>query len=158
MSATAYVVRHADAGDRTTWKGDDALRPLSDKGRWQAGVLPGLLGIQTSIVVLSSPAVRCVETVEPLAAAVGSAVVTESAAAEGMGAAGLRRLITESAADLVVCSHGDVIGALIWELSERGLVGADARFQKASTWRLRCGDGEIIEAVYIPPPKRESRQ
>ena len=31
-----YLLRHADAGDPTAFRGDDAQRPLSDKGRRQA--------------------------------------------------------------------------------------------------------------------------
>lgn len=34
-----YVIRHADAGDREKWTGDDVARPLTDLGRRQARAL-----------------------------------------------------------------------------------------------------------------------
>ena len=54
-------------GDRDDWVGDDRLRPLDGRGRNQASRLPELLGDYEIARVLSSPAVRCVQTVEPLA-------------------------------------------------------------------------------------------
>lgn len=63
------VVPHADAGDRTKWTSDQDLRPLTDVGRTQAATLAGAVGRVDAIV--SSPARRCVETVEPIAAASG---------------------------------------------------------------------------------------
>ena len=38
-----YSIRHASAGDRDTWIGDDRARPLDDQGRQQAAALVELL-------------------------------------------------------------------------------------------------------------------
>ncbi|MET0275894.1 MAG: histidine phosphatase family protein, partial [Acidimicrobiia bacterium] len=66
---TIYLVRHAKAGSRRNWATDDTLRPLSKPGRRQAdAIASGLAGVSVSRLV-SSPFVRCVQTVEPLAAA-----------------------------------------------------------------------------------------
>ena len=43
-----YLVRHAKAGDRAAWKGDDRLRPLSKEGRRQADSLARLLARLTT--------------------------------------------------------------------------------------------------------------
>jgi hypothetical protein len=59
------VVPHAEAGDRTAWRLDQDLRPLTEEGRAQASSLAETVGPVDRIV--SSPARRCVETVEPLA-------------------------------------------------------------------------------------------
>ena len=61
------VIRHASAGDREEWEGDDRLRPLDAKGFAQAARLAQLLDGYEISRVLSSPALRCVQTVEPLA-------------------------------------------------------------------------------------------
>ncbi|MEQ4203970.1 histidine phosphatase family protein [Actinopolymorpha sp. B9G3] len=63
---------HADAGDRTKWTSDQDLRPLTDLGRAQATMLAAAVGRVDAIV--SSPARRCVETVEPIAAASGAEI------------------------------------------------------------------------------------
>ncbi len=68
---TLLLIRHASAGDRDDWVGDDRLRPLDGRGRNQASRLPELLRDYEIARVLSSPAVRCVQTVEPFPALAG---------------------------------------------------------------------------------------
>lgn len=63
------VVPHADAGDRTQWTQDQDLRPLSHLGREQAAHLASAVGVVDA--VFSSPARRCIETVEPIATGSG---------------------------------------------------------------------------------------
>jgi 8-oxo-dGTP diphosphatase len=65
------LVRHARAGHRGDWDGDDHHRPLDERGRAQAAALPELLARFELVRVLSSPADRCVQSVEPLARARG---------------------------------------------------------------------------------------
>ena len=63
----ALLVRHAVAGDRRKWSGDDRLRPLDRRGRRQASALPEALSGFPVSRILTSPAARCIGTVEPLA-------------------------------------------------------------------------------------------
>ena len=65
------ALRHAKAVPREEWKGKDAARPLSSRGRKQASAIVGPLQAFGVRRVISSPAARCVSTVEPLAAALG---------------------------------------------------------------------------------------
>jgi 8-oxo-(d)GTP phosphatase len=76
---TVYLVRHAKAGDREAWEGDDDLRPLSKPGRRQAAGLVDLLRPAGIRRLVSSPAVRCVQTLEPLGEALGLAVELDDA-------------------------------------------------------------------------------
>jgi len=62
-----YLVRHAHAGDKRAWAGPDRLRPLSEPGRREANGLLTQLGDDPITRILSSPTVRCLQTVEPLA-------------------------------------------------------------------------------------------
>lgn len=66
---TLVIVPHADAGDRRAWTDDQDVRPLSPLGRRQAAELAPEVGVVDA--VYSSPARRCVETVEPIAEASG---------------------------------------------------------------------------------------
>lgn len=66
------LVPHADAGDRGKWTADQDLRPLSDLGRTQATTLAEAVGVVDA--VYSSPARRCTETVERIAAQSGVAI------------------------------------------------------------------------------------
>jgi broad specificity phosphatase PhoE len=157
---TVLVVRHGKAGDRERWTGPDRDRPLSKRGRAQAAALALRLpqvadGPITRI--LSSSFVRCRQTVEPLAAAVGLAVKDDEALAEGEPLAAtlalLAMLARQGPGTAVLCSHGDVIGNLVMWLAERGLVAGDLRCTKGSTWIIECGpDGEPTGARYEEAP------
>ena len=63
------LIRHASAGDPEAWIGDDRARPLDERGRAQAAALVELLADHPLARVLTSPYLRCVQTVEPLARA-----------------------------------------------------------------------------------------
>ena len=150
-----WMVRHADAGDRMRWTAPDAERPLSPKGRRQARALVALLvaeGAQRATRVLSSPYVRCVETVEPVAAALGVGVEPEDALAEGNSVESTLELVARNPG-AVMCSHGDVIGDLVLWLDDRRLLGdCEPVWKKASTWVLRLAEGGIAGAEYVLPP------
>ena len=112
-AAPLLVIRHASAGDRDEWRGDDQDRPLDAKGRRQAADLVPLLEPYAVDAVVSSPFKRCVETVEPIAAARGIAVETSGELAEGAGPERTRRLLESLAGSAaVVCGHGSEIEPL----------------------------------------------
>jgi len=103
---TSVLVRHASAGDRDAWDSDDRLRPLDARGRRQAADLVELLSPLGIGRVLSSPYVRCIETVEPLGAKLGLPVEQDERLAEGAGRAALELLREDG---VVCCTHGDVV-------------------------------------------------
>jgi phosphohistidine phosphatase SixA len=110
-----YLVRHAHAGDKRAWTGPDRLRPLSAPGRREAHGLLVQLRDYRITRILSSPAVRCLETVEPLARRRGLPV--EAAEVIGSIPSTLLALLLDPAADeAVVCSHGELIGAALKRL------------------------------------------
>ena len=146
-------MRHADAGNRGEGSGPDELRPLSEKGWRQARGLAHLLGKEKIDKVSSSPYLRCVQTVEPLAEALGLSVQPEERLAEGSSWRDAMAMIAGVELPEVMCSQGDVISGIVDELVRDGIILArDARWQKASTWVLLVKKGEIREASYLPPP------
>jgi 8-oxo-dGTP diphosphatase len=150
-----YLVRHAKAGSRRDWDGPDEGRPLSKKGRRQAEGLVDLLADRPVTSILSSPYVRCVETVQPLADKLGLPVDHVPALAEGAPTAeavGLLRRLAGTTA--VLCSHRDLIPRILDALVEAdGLpLPADYPYPKASTWELEDRDGRWVGARYLPPP------
>jgi broad specificity phosphatase PhoE len=122
------LVRHARAGRRGSAGPDDSLRPLDEKGVRQASALVALLGQRRIGSILSSPYRRCVETVEPLAAAAGLEVELRDELAEGAPGSQVLPLIAGAGeGDIVLCTHGDVIGELI---------GHGRPAKKGSVWVL----------------------
>jgi 8-oxo-dGTP diphosphatase len=106
----SILLRHASAGHRLPWGEDDHLRALDERGQRQAAELVDELvplGIRR---IVSSPYMRCVETVEPLAAALGLEVEQDERLAEGAEDSAAELLREEG---VVACTHGDVIYALL---------------------------------------------
>jgi len=148
-----YVVRHAKAGSRSRWNGDDLERPLSKRGRTQAERLVETLDDARLGTIVSSPSLRCRETVEPLGAQRQLAVVTDDRLAEGAGSDGALVLVGELAGTgAVLCSHGDVISELLDRLRRTGVeLGREPTFEKGSVWELTVGQKKIRRARYLPP-------
>jgi broad specificity phosphatase PhoE len=155
---TILLIRHAHAGDRSRWDGDDRLRPLSDRGHQQASAIVDTFATYPVERILSSPLRRCVQTVEPLADAYGLDIEEEDALVEGASLDRAQRLLREvGSLPTVLCSHGDVIAAVITDLYHREVVGTEQlRWAKGSTWVLErapeTSGPEIARAAYVPPP------
>ncbi len=152
-TGTLYLVRHGAAGDRQSWSGDDALRPLSRRGEMQAAGLAKALGDQRIEAVFTSPYVRCVQTVQPLAEAAGLEVVEHPALAEGEGGKATRDLLRSViGTNAVLCSHGDVIPAVMnWMVNKGMTLKADFDCKKGSTWEITVRGGVFHKARYWPP-------
>ena len=151
---TAYLVRHAKAGDRDDWKEDDRLRPLTKSGRRQADALSESLKKEPIDIILSSPYVRCMQTVEPLAQQRKLPIEPRPDLEEGSGGQSVIRLIQQfKGRNVVLCTHGDVVEELVEGLIARGLVQrARANLEKGSTWVLEERNGRITGAEYRPAP------
>ena len=150
---TVYLVRHAKAGRRKVWPGDDGLRPLSKAGRTQARALAQALADDGITRIVSSPFVRCRETVEPLAQRIGLDVALADALAEGASLTDALRLVEKlSDENVALCSHGDVLGELLHHYARAGVDLDDDRLEKASVWVLDTADGVVRGARYLPPP------
>lgn len=115
---SVVLLRHASAGDRAEWTGDDRLRPLDPRGRRQAAKLVAPLLELGVTRVVSSPYVRCVQTVEPLAEALGVEVELDDRLAEGAGRSALELL--ESADGVVACTHGDIVEEILGHGLKKG--------------------------------------
>jgi phosphohistidine phosphatase SixA len=107
------LLRHASAGDRDAWQGHQHDRPLDPRGRLQADALVALLSNYEIDRILSSPAVRCVDTVEPLAQLRGLPIERREELTEELtdtdGLALVRSLAGE---DVLLCGHGGLEAAL----------------------------------------------
>jgi len=111
--APQIVLRHASAGDRKEWKGDDRERPLDEKGRLQAQKLVEMLEPYRVDRIVSSPFRRCLETVEPLARARGLEIERSDELADGVGADRAKNLLESlSRSAAVTCGHGEEIESL----------------------------------------------
>ncbi|HUF83952.1 MAG TPA: phosphoglycerate mutase family protein, partial [Acidimicrobiia bacterium] len=108
---TIYLVRHGTAGDRSRWEGPDDLRPLSKAGRKQAEKLVEQLADASIDHIVSSPYVRCRQSVEPVAEQRRLPVDLADELAEGAPLADALVWIGKVGHEhAVLCTHGDVVG------------------------------------------------
>ena len=147
-----YLVRHAKAGNRSKWVGPDELRPLTKSGREQADRFAGELADEPVTRILSSPYVRCVQTVEPLARKRGVEVESVGALAEAGPFEPVLGLLTGLPDFSVLCSHGDLIPDTLSALTRRGMtVVGEPDFRKGSWWALyREGDTIVRGEPHAP--------
>jgi 8-oxo-dGTP diphosphatase len=148
-----YLIRHAHAGSRSDWRGDDRDRPLSGKGRAQEKALRDRLRGAAIGRVLSSPSRRCVETVASIAADSGLDVETRDELHEGADADQAVALIERFAADNpVISSHGDLVPKILRRLAAAGMKSKDPNLsQKGSLWVIELNGGRPVKGRYYPP-------
>jgi len=154
-----HLIRHAHAGSRKGWDGDDVERPLSSRGREQAAAIGDALAEAGIDLLLSSAYVRCVQTLEPLADITGRPIQVADPLTEGGGGAeALDQLLRHAAEGRTVaaCSHGDVIPAVVATALGRGaeLVGTPSP-SKGARYVLTVHHGKVTKLVHVPPPDRE---
>jgi 8-oxo-dGTP diphosphatase len=150
-----FLVRHAVAVGRSSWDGDDRLRPLTKRGEREAQGLVRLLADADIRRIVSSPALRCRDTVAPLGAKLGIDVADAEVLLEGTKAKARFELLYDLAArkgDSVACVHGDLVPEVIRRLDRDGMAwDGDLRFAKGSTWLLTWDDGRFTTGTYLPP-------
>ena len=135
------LVRHAKAGKRRDWEGDDRLRPLDDKGWRQAEGLVETLSEYPVTRLASSGATRCVQTLEPLAEALGLEIESCRELEEGATPEETIALMAELGDAAVLSTHGDILENLFGEEGQKG-----------STRVVELRDGVPVVLEYLPPP------
>lgn len=148
--SVVVLVRHAKAGKRSEWPGEDRLRPLDKAGRRQARGLTDFLRAFAPDRVVSADPVRCVQTVEPFAQAAGLDVeidptFSDEVYVDNPKAAAERVLeLAKSGLAVVISSQGTAVPGLVSRVA--GVEGVHAR--KGSAWVLCFAGGEVSADYY----------
>ena len=158
-TATVLIARHASAGSRSKWKGDDSVRPLDRLGHHQAEALMNLLTHFGVTSIYSSEYLRCIQTVEPLAELLCLPVVEEPLLGEDgypgneAKAGQFVRTLAEPAGAAVACTQGNVVPDLVERLADEDGFSYQAPLEakKGSIWALSFADGALRQAEYFPP-------
>jgi 8-oxo-dGTP diphosphatase len=156
---TVMIVRHATAGSKARYKGDDRQRPLDKHGRAQAESLVGLLLSFGAGELFAAARVRCAQTLDPLSEELGVTIsnepeLTEEAYADNRKAARHRILeIAASSVNPVICTQGRVIPDFIaWWCERDGVRPDSSRNRKGGTWVMSLADGRLIAADHFGSP------
>jgi phosphohistidine phosphatase len=136
-----HLLRHADAGDPEKWQGDDAARPLSEKGMRQAerlGEHLARVGFEPD-AILSSPMVRALQTAEIVGRALGVSVTADDRLAGSLDPGSVDGLLRDAGSPRrpVLVGHDPDFSELLAELT-----GApDLTMKKGALARVDLGDG-----------------
>ena len=161
MTGSVLLVRHASAGSRADWNGDDHLRPLDETGQDQADELVRLLSRFGVEEIVTADPLRCVETVRPLSESIGvPARADERLSEQGFPgreqeAVELIRSLGRPGGGAVACSQRGVIDEIVGRLAESDDVdlGESLGLKKGGVWALAFDDHRLVGAERLPPPK-----
>jgi hypothetical protein len=151
-TSLVLLIRHARAGKRAAWKGEDILRPLDSIGRRQAIALAPLVGAFHPQRVVSADPLRCIQTVQPLVEQSGLSIEVDPAFSDegyrqrSETARDALRTLIEADRVVAVSSQGEAIPGLIDDL--RLIRPGGSRTAKAAFWALGCREGKVISADY----------
>ncbi len=160
FTSAVLLVRHASAGNRSSWEGDDHLRPLDSRGFEQAEQLVRLLSRFAVRRIISADFVRCVQTVEPLAEAIGVPIEQEAVLSElgypsnEAAALDFVRSVGSVEGAVVLSTQGGVVPDLLERLAKEDDLDLPRDFEakKGSTWSLSFDGERLVAAEYFPPP------
>lgn len=152
-----YFLRHGKAVSRSTWRSDDALRPLTPEGeeamRREAAALKEL-GLAPDVIV-TSPLVRASRTAEIVAAALrpDGEVVQDERLAHGFDVRALGKIAAAHprADELMVVGHEPEFSAAVASL----IGGGDVVMKKGGIARVDLPDGSLKRGVLawlLTPP------
>jgi broad specificity phosphatase PhoE len=150
-----YLVRHAHAGNKHHWTGRDDKRPLSPTGRREANGLVTLLRSRPITAIMSSPSLRCQQTVQPLAEQRGLPItLDERLGVHGEGDRAVAMLLEaeHSIEEVALCTHGELIGQVLSAFRDAGApMDEQAHRAKGSVWLLRVDGDQVADATYLAP-------
>ncbi|MEV8505516.1 NUDIX hydrolase [Actinoplanes sp. NPDC051475] len=144
VTAVTVLVRHAHAGRRKDFAGNDALRPIDDRGRAEAETIGVAAALFAPRRLIAATPLRCRQTLEPLARTLGLPIVTDAAFAEPGDPEDVPARVKAAAARIVelrdgeraaICSQGKVIPDLLALLD-----GAE----DPAPYKTRKGDGWVL--------------
>ncbi|MEU6718609.1 NUDIX hydrolase [Nonomuraea sp. NPDC046802] len=136
VTVPLVLVRHGSAGSRNEWPDDDATRPLDTDGRSQAAALATALPAYRPEALLSSPDLRCVQTLAPYG---GESKLEPLLSEEGQDPRKTPALVRDLTVAAVVCSHGKVLPGVIEALS-----GKTVHLRKGAFAVLHRRDGQTV--------------
>lgn len=150
-----FLIRHADAGVRNNLDPSDDQRPLDEVGHSQAQAIADAWTEAGIEAIYSSPALRCVQTIEPLAERLQMTVQIAPELFEGASTSrSIEYIRSFTGRSVVLCSHGDVIPDVLRNLQVGGSQLQGRGCAKGSIWQLDNSTDRIETGIYQPQPTR----
>ena len=154
------LLRHGQAIAREEWLGDDGDRPLAQLGQIQAvRMLSKYLPFAIS-EIHTSDAVRCYETVSPMARSLslnliyGSGLSEYAFAKNKKAALNVVNDIIESEVRALVCGHNPVLPGIVKKfIGKKSFKELEHGLLPGEAWILHHREGEIVAIDWMPAPQ-----
>ncbi|HXD61963.1 MAG TPA: NUDIX domain-containing protein [Lacisediminihabitans sp.] len=150
------ALRHGKAVPPASWDGPDATRPLLHRGTEQAASVAPAIAAWRPEKLVSSPALRCVATIEPVAALTGLEVKASPGISQDAyedGTATVKKVVgkrLEKQQTVVLCSHGPVLPDIIGAVARATHTEVNAALRRAAM--LSTGHFTVLH-VSVEHPK-----
>ena len=149
------LLRHAHAGDPTTWTKSDDIRPLSKKGRDQAARMAAFLltaDVRPDVIV-ASPRARAVQTAEPVADALGLEVRIDARLADPFGVAEAEAMLVDlgDPERPMLVGHDPDFSTLLGYLIDAAGIGMRKGALATVDLPTKLGDGDATLRWLLPP-------
>lgn len=145
-----FLIRHATAGTRDSRDPRDDQRPLDELGRIRADAIAVELKDRGIESIYSSPALRCQQTVAPLAHSLDLELEVAAELFEGSSSSRTIAFVRSfTGKSVALCSHGDVIPDVMRNLEVGGSRLTGSGCAKGSIWELDNSTDRIESAAYL---------
>jgi 8-oxo-(d)GTP phosphatase len=142
------AVRHGKAVPPGTWDGPDSSRPLLQRGADQATQIAAAIAAYGPTKIISSTAVRCRSTIEPLSQLTGLPVKTTAGISQDAfeyGQGTVEKIVTKRLRKqkaVVLCSHGPVLPQIVGEVAAQTKSVVTAELRRSVS--LGTGDFTVL--------------
>jgi phosphohistidine phosphatase SixA len=143
------LIRHASAGKRLSTPSLDNARELDRTGRREASLVRESLAGYSIDLIVSSPLVRCLQTVAPLGTALGLGVEVRSELEPRATRRDALRLLRELPPTALVCTHREVFESVFDGAIE---------CEKSGAWVIERRGRSLTPVAYLPPPVAQPRR
>ena len=158
-SQPIILLRHAKALTRSEWPADDDDRPLDALGQTQANRLLSIYQVFNLKEIHTSDAIRCYDTVSPMAKALNLKLVVTGKVSESSfkkdkeKAFEYLKEVLKSDKSAILCSHNPVLPKLLAKVSKKNdLTPDEDKLQPADAWILHRVGKDVLQVDRINAP------
>jgi len=156
---TLILLRHAKAIARASWGGEDLYRPLDSIGELQAKRMVATFAPIGIAEIHSSSAVRCYETISPLARALSLDYFFTDSLSEFIYSKHPERTykyidrLLDNDLNTLVCSHNPILpNYLSRKLEQQGFGVPETKLAPGDAWVIKHLYKEISKVEHVPAP------
>ena len=158
-SQALIMLRHGKALAREEWLGGDEDRPLDQRGSLQAKRMISIYQAFNIEKVITSDAIRCYDTVEPLTKALDIKLKVEKDISEQSWkkdkelAIEFAKEIIKDERTILVCSHNPVVPRMLEKLTKKiDFDYPDNKLQPGEAWIIHHKKKEVLQIDRLEAP------